>query len=68
MFFYLSLRPSWLTFTGILSSKHNELQKKMEKLHRCYMKGKEWKESIRVVQQSMSRVSGPWKSKVLISG
>lgn len=65
--------PAWMTFhhlvyswiiitnffiTGVLSSKERDLKRQMEKLHRCYMKKKEWKDSMRVVQQSMSRVSG----------
>lgn len=41
--------------SGVLSSKERDLKRQMEKLHRCYMKKKEWKDSMRVVQQSMSR-------------
>ncbi|XP_062607689.1 mediator of RNA polymerase II transcription subunit 1-like isoform X2 [Saccostrea cucullata] len=41
--------------SGVSNSKHNELKKKMEKLHRSYVRGKEWKESMRVVQQNLSR-------------
>ncbi|XP_061186032.1 mediator of RNA polymerase II transcription subunit 1-like [Saccostrea echinata] len=41
--------------SGVSSTKHNELRKKMEKLHRSYIRGKEWKESMRVVQQNLSR-------------
>lgn len=56
---------SWTSIThlifiisGVLSSKERDLKRQMEKLHRCYMKKKEWKDSMRVVQQSMSKVSG----------